>query len=92
MLNLYITFYIIFFFLNHAFAITSDGLSLLSLKSAVVDSDPTALSDWTDNDTTPCHWTGVTCANISGVSDPSVVGISLTGKNLRDTFRRNSAT
>ncbi|KAF5778233.1 putative protein kinase RLK-Pelle-LRR-III family transcription factor S1Fa-like family [Helianthus annuus] len=83
MLNLYITFYIIFFFLNHAFAITSDGLSLLSLKSAVVDSDPTALSDWTDNDTTPCHWTGVTCANISGVSDPSVVGISLTGKNLR---------
>ncbi|KAI3696447.1 hypothetical protein L1987_79463 [Smallanthus sonchifolius] len=70
------------FFLHYASAITSDGLSLLSVKSAV-DGGATVLSDWNDNDDTPCHWTGVTCANISGVSDPCVVGLALAGRNLR---------
>ncbi|KAI3816737.1 hypothetical protein L1987_16441 [Smallanthus sonchifolius] len=70
------------FFFHYASAITSDGLSLLSVKSGV-DGGATVLSDWNDNDDTPCHWTGVTCANISGVSDPCVVGLALAGRNLR---------
>lgn len=83
MLKLYIK--VVFSFLlclNYASSLTSDGVSLLSLKSAV-DGGSTALSNWNDNDSTPCQWTGVTCANISGVSDPRVVGLALAGKNLR---------
>ncbi|CAI9299926.1 unnamed protein product [Lactuca saligna] len=68
--------------LNYASSLTSDGLSLLSLKSAV-DGGDTAFPNWNDDDSTPCQWTGVTCANISGVSGPRVVGLSLAGKNLR---------
>ncbi|KAK1419969.1 hypothetical protein QVD17_29435 [Tagetes erecta] len=83
MLKLYIIPVLPFFLLlNYTSAITSDGLALLSIKSAV-DGGATALSDWTDKDDTPCHWTGVTCANFSGISDPQVVGITLAGKNLR---------
>ncbi|KAI3817471.1 hypothetical protein L1987_11262 [Smallanthus sonchifolius] len=79
MFNLYIS---ILFFINYASGLTTDGLSLLSIKSAV-DGGDTVFSDWNDNDSTPCHWSGVTCANISGVSDPRVVGIALAGRNLR---------
>ncbi|CAL5421160.1 unnamed protein product [Camellia sinensis] len=66
--------------LNFALSLSSDGLSLLSLKSAV-DGGATAFPDWNDNDTTPCHWTGIFCTNISGES--RVVGITITGLNLR---------
>ncbi|KAL8218857.1 hypothetical protein R6Q57_022230 [Mikania cordata] len=69
-------------FLNYASALTSDGLSLLSIKSAV-DGGDTLFSDWNDGDNTPCNWSGVTCANVSGDSDPRVVGVSLAGKTLR---------
>ncbi|XP_071690917.1 receptor protein kinase-like protein ZAR1 [Rutidosis leptorrhynchoides] len=65
----------------YATALTSDGLSLLTIKSAV-DGGTTVFSDWNDNDATPCHWTGVTCANISGESDPRVVGLALAGRSL----------
>ncbi|KAJ9554508.1 hypothetical protein OSB04_018553 [Centaurea solstitialis] len=83
MLNLQILpIFLFLLFLNYAFALTSDGLSLLSLKSAV-DGGAAAFSDWDENDATPCHWSGVTCANISGISDPRVVGIALAGRNLR---------
>ncbi|XP_023756386.1 receptor protein kinase-like protein ZAR1 [Lactuca sativa] len=68
--------------LNYASSLTSDGLSLLSLKSAI-DGGDTAFPNWNEDDSTPCQWTGVTCANISGVSGPRVVGLSLAGKNLR---------
>ncbi|KAL0372285.1 UNVERIFIED_CONTAM: Pre-splicing factor ATP-dependent RNA helicase DEAH7 [Sesamum calycinum] len=62
-------------------SLNPDGLSLLSLKSAVEGS--AAFSDWNEDDATPCHWTGISCANISGSDDPRVVGISAGGKNLR---------
>ncbi|KAJ0763376.1 putative protein kinase RLK-Pelle-LRR-III family [Helianthus annuus] len=82
MLNRHInTLFTLTFLLNYASALTSDGLSLLSIKSAV-DGGDTVFSDWNDNDDTPCNWTGVSCANISGISDPRVVGIALAGKNL----------
>ncbi|KAL6505426.1 hypothetical protein OROHE_022805 [Orobanche hederae] len=72
----------LFAFLLHIIKIASlnpDGFSLLSLKSAV--DDGAAFPDWNENDPTPCHWTGISCANISG--DPRVVGISVGGNNLR---------
>ncbi|KAG7975379.1 hypothetical protein I3843_06G094900 [Carya illinoinensis] len=65
--------------------LSPDGLSLLSLKSAVdqYSDGYEAFSDWNDNDTTPCRWTGISCTNVSGFSDPRVVGISIVGRNLR---------
>ncbi|CAA3006034.1 receptor protein kinase-like protein ZAR1 [Olea europaea var. sylvestris] len=62
--------------------LTSDGLSLLSLKSSV-DAAAAAFSDWNENDATPCQWSGISCMNVSGSADPRVVGISAAGKNLR---------
>ncbi|XP_076901047.1 receptor protein kinase-like protein ZAR1 [Bidens hawaiensis] len=68
--------------INHVSGLTSDGLSLLSIKSAV-DGGDTVFSDWNENDVTPCTWSGVTCANITGVNESRVVGIALAGRNLR---------
>eukprot|EP01018_Ginkgo_biloba_P032900 Gb_28844 [translate_table: standard] len=64
-------------------SLNSDGLSLLAFKAAV-NSDPLqALRDWNENDTTPCHWTGVSCMSLLGSSDPRVVGLTVTGKALQ---------
>ncbi|CAA0818344.1 Leucine-rich repeat protein kinase family protein [Striga hermonthica] len=63
-------------------SLSPDGLSLLSLKSAV-DSSAAAFPDWNENDTSPCGWSGVSCMNISGSSDERVVGISIAARNLR---------
>ncbi|KAJ8569703.1 hypothetical protein K7X08_006280 [Anisodus acutangulus] len=43
----------------------------------------TVFSSWKENDDSPCRWTGISCANISGSSEPRVIGITLSGKNLR---------
>ncbi|KAJ6988782.1 hypothetical protein NC653_021641 [Populus alba x Populus x berolinensis] len=68
--------------LSHS--LTPDGLSLLSLKSAVDQTAAgSAFSDWNEDDTTPCLWTGISCMNITGLPDPHVVGIAISGKNLR---------
>ncbi|KAL9861389.1 putative protein kinase RLK-Pelle-LRR-III family [Arabidopsis thaliana] len=64
-------------------SLSPDGLALLSLKSAVDQSSSSAFSDWNDNDTDPCHWSGISCMNISDSSTSRVVGISLAGKHLR---------
>uniref|UniRef100_A0A1J3HQC1 non-specific serine/threonine protein kinase n=1 Tax=Noccaea caerulescens TaxID=107243 RepID=A0A1J3HQC1_NOCCA len=67
-------------------ALSPDGLALLSLKSAVEQSSTassSAFSDWNENDSDPCRWTGISCMNISDSSNPRVVGISLAGKQLR---------
>ncbi|KAJ0256047.1 Leucine-rich repeat protein kinase family protein [Hirschfeldia incana] len=66
-------------------SLTPDGLALLSLKSAVdqSSSSSSAFSDWNDDDSDPCRWTGISCTNISSSSGPRVVGISLAGKHLR---------
>lgn len=83
-----LTIFVFFFQLcisKFALSLTQDGLALLSLKSAVdKSSSDTVFSDWNENDPTPCHWSGISCMNISGSSDnPRVVGITLSGKNLR---------
>lgn len=65
-------------------SLSPDGLSLLALKSAVDQpSGASALSDWNENDPHPCDWSGISCVNVSGFSDPRVVGIAIAGLNLR---------
>lgn len=82
--SIYLVF-LVFLLLKHsANSLTPDGLSLLSLKSAVdQSSDSSSFSDWSDADSTPCRWTGISCMNVTGFPDPRVVGIALSGKNLR---------
>ncbi|TYI94089.1 hypothetical protein E1A91_D02G179000v1 [Gossypium mustelinum] len=70
--------------LKLAFSLSPDGLSLLSLKSAVDQpSGHSVFADWNENDETPCNWSGVSCKNISGFPDPRVVGVAVSAKNLR---------
>ncbi|XAR48167.1 Non-specific serine/threonine protein kinase [Bertholletia excelsa] len=71
-----------FCFLQSGLSLSSDGLSLLALKSAV-DGGADAFADWNENDTYPCRWTGISCANVSGSSEPRVVRVAVAGKNLR---------
>ncbi|KAA8533289.1 hypothetical protein F0562_033178 [Nyssa sinensis] len=81
---------LLFLFLNFqnliyfTFSLSSDGISLLSLKSAVDGGGgSSAFADWNENDTTPCSWTGISCTNITGVPDLHVIGVAISGKNLR---------
>ena len=80
-----VTFFIflLYFFFHPAVSLSSDGIALLTLKSAVDAPGAAAFSDWNDADATPCRWSGVTCANISGLPEPRVVGLALSGKGLR---------
>ncbi|XP_078443352.1 receptor protein kinase-like protein ZAR1 [Wolffia australiana] len=56
--------------------LTTDGLSLLALKTAI-SADPTqSLSSWAGSDRTPCYWAGVTCRR------GRVVAVSLSGLSL----------
>ncbi|XP_027352617.1 receptor protein kinase-like protein ZAR1 [Abrus precatorius] len=72
-----------FFFFHPAVSLSSDGIALLTLKSAVDASSAAAFSNWNDADATPCRWSGISCANISSVTEPRVVGVALSGKGLR---------
>ncbi|WCJ38733.1 Leucine-rich repeat protein kinase family protein [Euphorbia peplus] len=72
------------FFFRQILSLSPDGLSLLSLKSAVdIPAGDSPFSDWNEDDPTPCRWTGISCMNISGFPAPRVVGIAVSGKNLR---------
>ncbi|KAG0458049.1 hypothetical protein HPP92_023206 [Vanilla planifolia] len=62
-------------------ALSPDGLALLAFKSAVSGDPNSALASWDEDDTDPCRWPGVSCANFSS-SDSRVVAIAVTGKNL----------
>ncbi|KAJ8527529.1 hypothetical protein K7X08_014980 [Anisodus acutangulus] len=65
------------FGISAIFSLNSDGLSLLALKSAV-SSDPSEfLSSWSELDSSPCHWNGITCDH-----NQKVTSISLSKKNL----------
>ncbi|KAK9054488.1 hypothetical protein SSX86_025566 [Deinandra increscens subsp. villosa] len=55
-----------------SFALTQDGLTLLEFKQSLNDSK-NALSNWVNNDETPCQWTGITCYPI----DQRVLAINL---------------
>ncbi|KAL0428580.1 UNVERIFIED_CONTAM: putative leucine-rich repeat receptor-like protein kinase [Sesamum latifolium] len=59
-------------------SVNSDGLSLLALKAAIAGDPTHVLVSWSDSDSTPCNWAGITC-------DPTyhrVTSISLSSKNL----------
>ncbi|KAK7339964.1 hypothetical protein VNO77_20654 [Canavalia gladiata] len=73
----------LFFFFHPIVSLSSDGIALLTLKSAVDGTGAVTFSNWNDGDATPCQWSGITCANISGVPEPRVVGVALSGKGLR---------
>ncbi|KAI3726905.1 hypothetical protein L1987_66712 [Smallanthus sonchifolius] len=47
-------------FTTYSFALTQDGLTLLEFKQSLNDTR-NALSNWVNNDETPCQWTGITC-------------------------------
>ncbi|KAL5760137.1 hypothetical protein ACOSQ2_018975 [Xanthoceras sorbifolium] len=85
--HLLVFLFLCFFFMSPklSLSLSPDGLTLLSLKSAIDQSSGSSsvFSDWNENDPTPCHWSGVSCMNISGFPDPRVVGIAVSGKNLR---------
>ncbi|KAG1363866.1 putative Receptor protein kinase-like protein ZAR1 [Cocos nucifera] len=52
---------LLLFFPSLVASLTTDGLALLALKSAI-SFDPTdALDAWLDSDPDPCGWLGVTC-------------------------------
>ncbi|XP_072950665.1 receptor protein kinase-like protein ZAR1 [Typha angustifolia] len=71
--------------LPHAIVgLSPDGLALLAFKSAVSDDPSAYLSEWAEDGSAadPCHWPGVTCANVSGFDFPRVVGVAVAGKNL----------
>ncbi|KAK1433754.1 hypothetical protein QVD17_10670 [Tagetes erecta] len=59
-------------FFTCSFALTEDGLTLLELKQSLNDSR-NVLSNWVNNDETPCQWTGITCYQ----SDNRVLAINL---------------
>ncbi|OMO88236.1 hypothetical protein COLO4_20355 [Corchorus olitorius] len=85
-LALFLLFFCFFFSKNliPVLSLTPDGLSLLSLKSAVDQpAGGLVFADWNENDETPCRWSGISCMNITGDPDPRVVGIAVSGKNLR---------
>ncbi|TYH96359.1 hypothetical protein ES332_A12G171600v1 [Gossypium tomentosum] len=79
------TLFFLFRNLNPILSLSPDGLSLLSLKSAVdlPAGHNSPFADWNENDATPCHWSGISCMNTTGFPDPRVVGIAVSGKNLR---------
>ncbi|KAA3462692.1 receptor protein kinase-like protein ZAR1 [Gossypium australe] len=79
------TLFFLFRNLNPILSLSPDGLSLLSLKSAVdlPAGHDSPFADWNENDATPCRWSGISCMNITGFPDPRVVGIAVSGKNLR---------
>ncbi|XP_042500065.1 receptor protein kinase-like protein ZAR1 [Macadamia integrifolia] len=81
----FLSFFVIVSLPNICLSLTPDGLSLLALKSAVdqSSSDTSVFSDWNENDSDPCRWTGISCMNVSESSDPRVVGIAIAARNLR---------
>ncbi|XP_058737096.1 receptor protein kinase-like protein ZAR1 [Vicia villosa] len=79
----FLYFILLLFYFHPVISLSSDGLALLTLKSAVNGDSAAAFSDWNENDLTPCQWSGISCANISGETEARVVGIGLAGKGLR---------
>ncbi|KAL7138546.1 hypothetical protein ABFS83_10G171100 [Erythranthe nasuta] len=56
-----------------------DGFSLLALKASITKDPTQALISWSDSDSTPCSWAGITCDR---THSSRVTSISLPNKNL----------
>ncbi|CAA2974433.1 receptor kinase ZAR1 [Olea europaea subsp. europaea] len=70
--------YFFTFSISSTFSLNSDGLSLLALKAAITEDPLKALFFWSDSDSTPCKWNGITCDH----THQKVTSISLSNKNL----------
>ncbi|KAL2483129.1 Leucine-rich repeat protein kinase family protein [Forsythia ovata] len=70
--------YFFTFSISSTFSLDSDGLSLLALKAAITEDPSKALIVWSDSDSTPCKWDGITCDH----THQKVTSISLSNKNL----------
>ncbi|PHT52701.1 hypothetical protein CQW23_07163 [Capsicum baccatum] len=66
------------FSISAILSLNSDGLSLLALKYAISFDPSEFVSSWSELDSSPCHWNGITCDDHS----QKVTSISLSGKNL----------
>ncbi|KAI3446444.1 hypothetical protein Pfo_003109 [Paulownia fortunei] len=66
------------FCISFTSSMNSDGLSLLALKAAITEDPTHALISWSDSDSTPCKWAGITCDH----ARQEVTSISLSSKNL----------
>ncbi|KAI3471560.1 hypothetical protein Pfo_028210 [Paulownia fortunei] len=71
-------FYFFTFCISLTFSLNSDGLSLLALKAAIIKDPTQALISWSDSDSTPCRWDGITCDH----THRRVASISLSSRNL----------
>ncbi|XP_021991269.1 probable LRR receptor-like serine/threonine-protein kinase At4g37250 [Helianthus annuus] len=70
----------IFCILTHiSSSLTSDGLSLLALKSAITTDPTNSLTTWSETDSTPCHWSGITCNSAHRVTAVFFPHRNLTG-------------
>ncbi|KAJ4969645.1 hypothetical protein NE237_002744 [Protea cynaroides] len=52
----------LFFFSSVVYSLNSDGLSLLALKAAISTDQTRVLHTWSEDDSDPCHWDGITCS------------------------------
>ncbi|KAL3509298.1 hypothetical protein ACH5RR_028699 [Cinchona calisaya] len=67
------------------FALNQEGLFLQQVKNSL--SDPSgSLSSWSDQDATPCNWTGITCKYPGSSASPSVISVNLSGAALSGSF------
>ncbi|MED6123864.1 hypothetical protein PIB30_053568 [Stylosanthes scabra] len=60
--------FILFVTVNQCYALTRDGILLLSFKYAVLNDPLSVLATWNYSDATPCSWKGVSCSNIPAAS------------------------
>ncbi|VFQ59305.1 unnamed protein product [Cuscuta campestris] len=79
----FLCFFFLFFFTviltSESLALSSDGLSLLALKSAI-SGDPTQLlANWSESDSSPCRWAGITCDRTHRVTSVSLSNANLSG-------------
>ncbi|KAA8518229.1 hypothetical protein F0562_015703 [Nyssa sinensis] len=65
------------FFTSFSSSLNSDGLALLALKAAITTDPTRVLNTWSEFDSTPCHWVGISCDR-----DHRVTGIYLRDKGF----------
>lgn len=70
--------YILTLSISSTFSLNSEGLSLLALKAAITEDPSKALIAWSDSDSTPCKWDGITC----DLTHQKVTSVSLSNKSL----------
>ncbi|KAF7840778.1 receptor protein kinase-like protein [Senna tora] len=68
--------------LPSSFALTHDGILLLSFKYSILSDPLSVLENWNYRDETPCSWNGVTCTEIGITMDNRVTSLVLPNSQL----------